>query len=64
MAKQCPECRSVADDDLGYCGACGRRFTQKRPTLVRSMWQYALAFAAAGGIAASILSFLRGSSAP
>jgi hypothetical protein len=56
MAKQCPDCHTRADDDLGYCGACGCPL-QKPP--VPSLWPYLAVVAVAGSLAAGILSILR-----
>ncbi|MBZ5609935.1 MAG: hypothetical protein LAP38_16870 [Acidobacteriia bacterium] len=60
MAKQCPDCRSVAEDDIGYCGACGCQLPRTRQTSSRSsVWQYVAVVAAVGGAGASILFLLR-----
>ncbi len=60
MPKHCPECRTVTDDDIGYCPACAHQL-QLEPDSVRlvRMWQYAAVAAAIGSVAASALHFLR-----
>lgn len=55
MPKQCPDCRSIAQDDIGYCGACGSRVMEYRTP---SFWpRLAVLAAAMGGIIASVLAF-------
>jgi len=60
MPKECPECRTITDDDIGYCPACACQLKLK-PDSVRlvRLWQYAAVAAAIGSVAASALHFLR-----
>ena len=60
MPKQCPECRTVTADDIGYCPACACQLkvgpdseSEKR------LWRYAAVAVAIGSLVASILHFLR-----
>jgi hypothetical protein len=55
MPKQCPDCRSVAQDDIGYCPACARRLgdlLEPRPFM--QFWQYVAVGAATASIFTSI----------
>ena len=60
MPRQCPECRSITRDDIGYCPACACQLPGDRVSsgATRS-WQYLAAAMAAGSIAASIAYFWR-----
>ena len=55
MPKQCPECRSVADDDIGYCPGCacklGNAPAQSR---FKQLWQFIAVAAATGSVAAGV----------
>lgn len=60
MPKQCPECRTVTTDDIGYCPGCASPLKlEPDSTRMARTWQYAAAAVAVGSIAASILHFLR-----
>ncbi len=55
MPKQCPECRSVTDDDIGYCPGCAYRLADKPDSSrLKQLWQYLAVAAATGSVAASI----------
>lgn len=60
MPKQCPECRTVTADDIGFCPACACHLKgDPSSESERRLWQYAAVAAAAGSLAASILHFWR-----
>ena len=60
MPKQCPECRTVTADDIGYCPACACQLKlDEDSTRLTRMWQYGAVAVAIGSIAASIIHFVR-----
>jgi len=58
MPKQCPECRTVTEDDIGYCPGCACRLADRpEPSRLKQLWQYIVVAAATGSVAASIAYF-------
>jgi len=56
MAKQCPDCRTVTQDDIGYCPACGGGLANtSQPARLSRALPLLAALAATGSIAASLL---------
>lgn len=60
MAKQCPECHTVAEDAAPYCDACGCQFSKHAAKHVTkaSGWKYISAFFVIA-VVAILLKFLR-----
>jgi len=59
MPKQCPECASVTQDDLGYCPACACALPVASSRLGK-LWQSLAVLAASLGVAgAAIFYFWR-----
>jgi len=36
MAQQCPECRTIVDDEFDRCGSCGCRLSGEK---IRQRWE-------------------------
>lgn len=54
MPKQCPECKSITTDEIGYCPACGFQLAAYVSSPVE-LWQFMAVAIASGSIAATIL---------
>lgn len=60
MPKQCPECASIAQDDIGYCPACACALHAEPSSRLGKLWQSLAVIAASASIAgAAIFYFWR-----
>ncbi|HLG99336.1 MAG TPA: hypothetical protein VKX49_23700 [Bryobacteraceae bacterium] len=58
MPKQCPECRSIASEDIGFCPACACQLgTGGDPWQSARQWQQMAAGIALGAVAGTMLYF-------
>jgi hypothetical protein len=54
MPKQCPDCRTIAEDDIGYCPGCARPLGDlMEPSGFKQFWQYIAIGAAAASVVTS-----------
>ena len=51
MPKQCPECASITQNDLGYCPSCACKLHAEPSTRTGKVWQFLAVFVA--GISAA-----------
>jgi len=58
MAKQCPDCASFTDNDLGYCRACARDLHGEDVSRVGRVWQSMAMIAASASIAGAAIFYL------
>jgi RNA polymerase subunit RPABC4/transcription elongation factor Spt4 len=58
MPKQCPECKSITTDEIGYCPACGFQLAGCASSSLIERWRYMAVAVASGSVAATILYFL------
>lgn len=57
MPKQCPECRSFAPDEVGYCPACACKLGSAADAAAEQRWQQTAAGIALGCVAGTMLYF-------
>ncbi len=61
MPKQCPECKSVSEDDISYCGACGSKLPNGLSLIARSpLWQFVAFAAVVTGASLTVLLLMAG----